>query len=462
MAARFSTKRNAYRSGLLLLLLLGWSAAGQAQSDFDLDLGLLLRKGSVTLSAPQVVARALRNAPYVQEALAQRRAAAERAGAAASRLWPRLDIDAAQTQLSATAVTDPRFEGFEDFSAQTTSRAQLTLPLVQTLLVDLPASAAARSDSRGAEFELQAVRADVGLNAIEALYALLRARATSLALELERNAAERHAAEAEQLSEAGRVGMTDVLSARARSAQTGLSAIDAQSKLRLARAELASILQHDVPLDVAFAADHGEVAQSIPQIALLVAQAKPARPEVRALLERMRVQADRVRAAKGTLLPELAMVAGVDLQRPRPRAYPTTDAFGVAWDVGITLHWSPTDAVTSSYQVDAGHAELEAARAALAAAERAVELEVTRAWEVLIASQASLVPARDNLTLAEQNYRAHEALFQAGRISSRELSTVAEDLRRARLSFIEIWIGTRVARARLQHARGILLSEITP
>jgi outer membrane protein TolC len=131
-----------------------------------------------------------------------------------------------------------------------------------------------------------------------------------------------------------------------------------------------------------------------------------------------------------------------------------------SWSAGPTLSWLIFNGFANGYAIDGAAASLRAARAARAATEQQVWLDVRTSYVALEDARARLDLSALNVRSAEENLALAQGRFEVGRASSVDLTDAQVALAQARSDEVQARADYDTAIARLERALGI--AEGTP
>ena len=158
-------------------------------------------------------------------------------------------------------------------------------------------------------------------------------------------------------------------------------------------------------------------------------------------------QIERVKAAQGERLPELALQANRYTNRPARRER-------VKWDAGLTLSLPLFSWGAGRAAVDAARAAAEAGELDLRALRRQAELEVRNAYRRLLEVR------RRAVGLAERDYELQRRDETRGLVTSLEILESLNRLSSARLAVSEAGLAVRLAAVSLELAAGARPEEM--
>jgi len=403
------------------------------------------------LGEAETARRAVACSPSRAAAAASLRAAESERDAARWGLVPDLALSGRYTRLSSVPARFRAFsfalpglpaESFEfpQLLDQYAARASLTVPVTDLLL-----RAVRTLDAAGARVEARA----------------LDVQATRDAVEVEARAAW-HAWRRAEVAVALTVDALAVLDAQRRDARARVDAGTLPpTQRRVLDAERAAVLRERVSLrqqrDLAVAhlqrllCDDGAWQHS--PGAPDVGPPPIARAELRALDAEARALDDAAAAQRAAAAPSLALVAGVDLGAPNPRAFGQSTLSALAtWDVSVQVSWSLPGAMGSLAQSRA----LAAQRDAVQARRREVALALTEerraARAAMQAAEEGAGAAAESLDAATALASARRAEFAAGVASALELTAAEAQRRRAALALEDARIERDLAALRTRAA----------
>ena len=472
---------------------IGTAATAEAQAQPAFDLHAAVQGDGTPLDGDRVATRAVATSPSVLEARAQAATAEAAASGAFVAVLPRLELsgrvartggasgagfalldpsDAERARALVAEVDDPEaralFAGLLD-SAQGLSevdfdtrgthygvRARVTQPLSALVLEILPAHEAATEDERAARLGIEVARNEVALLARETFYAFVRARGAVAVAERSLARAEAHRRDVAVLVDAGGAAPVDVALMDAQVAAAEGAVARARRGLAIATRALETVAHVDGARGIAVAEDVTRPLDPLDASEReLLRRARESRPELAQLRHLARAHDRRATAASNSGLPSLFFDASVDYMNPNLRVVPVQDGFEPTWEVGLTLAWSPNDALTGHHRASASRAQAAAARARIAAVDDALAREVADAVASHEAARAELDAARAGITAAEVAHRARAAQLAAGQVVPRDLIDANLDLTRAHLALLDAGISARLAEARLRHTLGV-------
>lgn len=300
---------------------------------------------------------------------------------------------------------------------------------------------AARSEYRRAELDLV-------LQVREAYLAVRRAQAMARIAEQGAQLARANVTQARLLRDRGLLAEVDVLEAERTEAEAEARLAEARNGVELARASLNRLLgrEPDFPLIVA-------EAEALPEepgpLEELTRSALARRPEVAALRHNIQAAEAGVRLARAARLPRVEVQAGYSIQRETALL---PESFATA---GVTLTAPLFEGGARRQRVQEAEERLAQLRAALAALEQGIALEVQRQRLAMAEARARLVASERAIAAAEKAYEITRLRLELGRATQPEVENARLALERARADRALAWNDIWLARVRLDRAIGL-------
>lgn len=310
-----------------------------------------------------------------------------------------------------------------DPSATTNYAAGLTF---QQPLVNADAWAglrAARSAASATEAQAQWTRVTTRANVVQAFYGAVVAREMAVTMLAADRAAREHVRAAELAAANGLVTKSDALLARVRAGEVEAQLLEAQSRARLARAQLALLL--GAPGDTAFS-----LPDSLPHA---VGQAPggdavTTRADVKAAsLARDAARFDRQRAG-ASMLPRVNGFARYEWNSPDRIA-----AGKPMWTVGAMLSWSPFGGGSELADLQGASARLRGAEVQAEGARAAAALDQQDADEAWRVAEARAAIADTAVRQSDEALRIVRRKYEGGLSSISELLDASAANTQARL-----------------------------
>jgi outer membrane protein TolC len=437
------------------------------------------------LTSDEVARRAAQTSFDAQAKLAEVRAAEADVDRAVMAFVPRLTLTARYTRLSdveqssvgpesgslvgTTAPAGPLPPGAPLFGIPANSfsfpqvlnqyllQANLTVPLSDYVLSTSKAYAATKTSKKAAELNVRASRLQAAADARVAYYSWVRAKLSAVVADDSVKQAKAQLTSVELAVGAGRASDADRLRAQSGVANAELLALRADGLVRVTEARLRVAMHDERPQryqigERVLVEKPGDDERA--SLQTLIQQALSRRLELQALSQSSASLSKQSEVISTTAAPRLEAFGNVYYANPNPRVFPQEERWDTTWDVGVQLTWSPNDLGTGSAQargLSAQAAQLKLQRKAL---EDAVRVEVTQAKIALAEARKAINASERALVAAESAYKVRRQLYEFGRATSVELFDAEVELLRARLGWIDAYIGLRVARVQLDHAVG--------
>jgi len=346
---------------------------------------------------------------------------------------------------------------FPYYRSQYELAAQLQYPVTAAIFTYLPLYRAAGMQVDAAEIQRDIELAQIALRAREAFYEHVRARAALAVATEALGSVTAHRDQVRALLEAGVASRADLLQIEAqvanadvamRNASLGVE-ISARALGILISAEGERIPQIEIGEDVS-----APIEVSVGDVDALEAQAFDRRGELDALDLTRRARRIEARAQSAARFPQLSVAGNAQYANPNSRYIPQSREFRGSWDVSAVLSWSPNDTLVAQGRMRAASAQADELEAQARQIREAVRLEVTQAYQQLLAARATMDSATAAVTAARESYRVRTEQLAQGVIVSTELLDARTELTRAELALVDASVQTRIAQARLVRATG--------
>lgn len=312
---------------------------------------------------------------------------------------------------------------------------------------------AARLEESAAAGDVDTTREDVRLDVTRAFWALTVARESQRVVEESLARMGEHVRDVRNQFDAGLVPPNEVLSAEAQEARQRMLSVQARSTREVAEADLARLIGVDPGTRIVPAA-----TLTPPAVAgafdSLLSEAKQARPERKALEQRVAAAESRQRAADAGRKPVVAVAGGVDYARPNPRIFPRSRDWRESWDAGVNVSWPVFDGGRARSEIAEAAAGVRALRARLAEFDSVVSLEIRQRLSELDSSRAALDAADVAVRAATEARRVVGERFDAGVATSTDVVDAQVAILQAQLDRTQAIASARLAEARLNRALG--------
>jgi outer membrane protein len=305
-----------------------------------------------------------------------------------------------------------------------------------------------------ADAQTEQARQDLILRVLEEYYGIVVAREDLLAAQEAVRSAESNAQRAENMQQAGLLVDSDLLSARVFLAQMKDREISAQNRLQTAQMALAREMglgldarpEPSEPL-----AEPGPIAETTPQWVQMALEHRPAMLAAQAQAEATN---SATRGAKADFGPRLGLYANFERD-----ALALTGSGGTNWTAAARLDFNLFAGGAQKARLAQAQASQNKARHDLEWFRSGVELKVRQSYLEASAASQRAATARDAVEQARESLRIVQNRYQAGLTDVTELlraQTAQLQTRTAYASALHDW---QVARARLEHAAGVLTTD---
>lgn len=428
-----------------------------------LALGLLLLPAAagaqgVTLSLDEAVTRAVEASHRLAEARARGDAAAAVADARHAPTLPQVTALGGYTRTNHVdefGILLPNNQLrviYPDIPDNYRSRLDVQWPLYTAGRLDALESAA-RREQNATTRDLDAATADVRLDTTRAFWNLVVARENQRVVGESLARMTAHVRDVHNQFEAGLVPPNDELTARAQEARQRMLSIQSRTVRENAEADLARLvgLMPGTAIDVSASLATPAVNDSFEA---LVALAQQNRPERHALEERVAAAESRVRAADAGRKPTVAVAGGVDYARPNPRIFPRLGEWRESWDASVNVSWSLFDGGRTKADIAEASAGVRAVQARLAEFDSLVALEIRQRLSELESSRAALAAADVAVEAATEARRVVGERFAAGVATSTDVIDAQVAILQAQLDRTQAIASAQLVEARLNRAAG--------
>ena len=435
----------------VLILVMALAASGR-EADAQVP-------GALRLSLEEAQARAVEASHRLAEARARAAAADAAASAQAAAERPVVSASAGYTRTNHVAefvvpstIGPPRIL-YPDVPNNYRTRVDLQWPIYSGGRVDA-LERAARAEASAAVSDVTAAQADLRLEVARAYWAIVTASATSDVLKQALARTQANLADVRQRLAAGLIPPNEVAAAEAQESRGRMLLIEADNQHAVTMAELARLVGADLAPAVEVTATLELPAPVTAATEQLVAEARSARPERRALEQRIAAAEEQRIAVVATRRPTVAVVGGVDYARPNPRIFPRTDRWDESWDAGVAVGWSLWDGGRTDAEAARAASLAAAARQRLAEFDSVLGLQVYQRLREIDSGRAAVAAADDASRAAAEARRVVLERYKAGVAIQTEVLDADVALLQAELDRTRAIAGVRLAEARLARELG--------
>ncbi len=312
---------------------------------------------------------------------------------------------------------------------------------------------AARAEREATGEDLAAARADLRLEITRAFWALVTAGETERVIARSLETLTAHVRDLRNRLDQGLIPPNDVLTAEAQQSRERLLTIESRNTRAAAEADLQRLLGIDEPGTITPVVPEGETPV-VSDAGALVEAAKAARPERRALEDRIGGAQARADAARAGSLPQVAVAGGYDYGRPNARIFPRVAEWRSSWDLSVNATWLLWDGGRRRADEAEADAAVRAARSRVGEFDRQVTFEVRQRVLDVESSRAAIEAATDGVRAANEARRVVGERFAAGVATSTDVLDAEVALLQAGLDRTRAVASARLADARLARAVG--------
>jgi outer membrane protein len=313
---------------------------------------------------------------------------------------------------------------------------------------------AAQAEAGASGFDVGTARNDLKLEITRAFWAVVTATEAVRVVDESLKRMDAYVTDVRNRLNVGLVPPNDVLSAEAQRSRQQMLLIQARNAREQALTELRRLIGETPERAVEVDAVLETPAQAVGPADTLVAAARDARPERRAMELRVLGAGERRNAAAASARPTLFTGGGVDLASPNSRWFPRTEQWKTSWDLGVNITWTFADFGRVKADVAEASAYQRAARERLAEFDTILEVEVRQRRLDLESARAALSSAEDSLRAASEARRVVSDRFDAGVATSTDVLDAQVALLQAGLDRTQALASIRFAEARLERAMG--------
>jgi outer membrane protein len=230
--------------------------------------------------------------------------------------------------------------------------------------------------------------------------------------------------------------------------------IQARNMLEQALADFRQLI--GAPPDTPVQLDAALDAQPAPAPApdALVASAREARPDRKALEARVAGAGDRRQASLDARRPVISVGGGVNYSNPNPMIFPRVGEWNESWDASVNVSWTFWDFGRTAADIAASRAAERAAKERLADFDTSLEVEVRKRRLDLDSARAAVSAAEDSVRAATEARRVVGDRFDAGVATPTDVLDAQVALLQAGLDRTQALASVHLAQARLDRAIG--------
>lgn len=241
---------------------------------------------------------------------------------------------------------------------------------------------------------------------------------------------------------------TDSLNLRLELTRAQVDAVQQESAVRIARLELGRRVGADGPVD-AVPLDTAGIPELPITLADAITQAAQQGPQYRIAAANERAARASYRAQLGNYLPRVSLTFAANAFDTEffPSAFKQTN-----WGLSVSLPlW---DNGQRELALSQARVNRDVARAVRADMDRAVQHDVTAAYDGYTTSRATLALAAEGLVVARESFRVQQSRYSAGATTILDLLEAQVNLSAAEAALVQAQYATRLALAGLESILG--------
>jgi len=383
------------------------------------------------------------------------------AGARAERM-PRVDVSGSYTRNSDVPELTLSLPGlgtrtlFPNIPDNWRAHAGVSLPLWTSGRIESGITAADRQ-LQAAGLDLTTAESEIALETRDAYWSLVTARESARVLAEALQSYEGHRKSAQDRFDFGVAARNEVLAVQVELDRAELARLSAENAAEVANANLVRLtglppetrIEPTEPIDPLTAP-----APSEENTEALVAAALDARPELKALQQRIEAARAAAEIQRAIARPQAGFSLGYDYARPNQRILPLRDELEGTWSAGVLVSINAFDGGRTAAAVAQAEARADALEQQLESIRQGLRLEVTARLLDLRNARASLQVIERSLDSARENLRVASDRYREGVIPSSELLDAETALLRVGLDRTQAVTRIQIALARLERAVG--------
>ena len=301
--------------------------------------------------------------------------------------------------------------------------------------------------------------ADIALAALSAYWDWSKAVNAVASFRAAVRRVEQHNADMQNGRKAGLVTESDALATTVQLENTRLELTEAGRHVEVARAQLASLMGHELPA----AAQPLTVTAAVPETATdettLLDLARTNRAETAARRFEVRAAEELMEAARAERRPQFAATARYEQMRPNQLDIPPADEWNYDAFVGITASWNLFDSGLTRAKVAEAAVRRDQARQRQQQTADQITLEVRSARVNLANAGERLAVALRTVESATKSLKAADDLWKNGLTRHVDLLDAHAQLTAAQFQAVAARADVELTRAELNHATGALRGE---
>ena len=237
----------------------------------------------------------------------------------------------------------------------------------------------------------------------------------------------------------GKSTAADVAAQRASLAQSRLTAVQAENNLRMARLDLAQLLELPSPegFDVAVPADDALALPLPTGPELIYEEAVGSKPAVRAEETRLAYAERNIDLAKGGYLPSLSLSGGLGTNYYTSSGYPAKTFFeqlgnNFSQYVGLSLNVPIFSRLSTRNQVRSAQVNYNAQQLQLETVKKQLFKEIQQAWYNALSARSKFESSTEAASAATESFALAQAKYENGKSSITEFNESKNQYLKAR------------------------------
>ncbi len=297
-------------------------------------------------------------------------------------------------------------------------------------------------------------RSDLIYNIKNAYWNLYKAEMMKKVIDENVDQIKAHLADAKNLFKAGMLTNNDVLKLEVQLSDVMLKQVDAGNGVQLAMIALNNVLSIPLSTEIDIASEATMVPADFQPLNDLTSTALEARPELKAMDQRIKVGEAGVKMAQSNWYPQVALVGDYIYSRPNQRIFPTKDEFKGTWDFGVNLSLNIWDWLTTAHQTAQAEASLAQAIDSKQVIKDGITLEVTQSYLNLNVAKQKISITDLAVQQAAENNRILSEKFKAGMALSSDVIDAEVALLAAKTNHTSSIVDYELAKAKLEKSIG--------
>jgi len=297
-------------------------------------------------------------------------------------------------------------------------------------------------------------RSDLIFNVKTAYWNLFKAQMMKKVVDDNVEQVKAHIADAKNLLKAGMLTNNDVLKLQVQLSDIMLRQADAENGVKLAMISLNNTLSIPLSTEIEIASAVNLVSTDYKSLSDLTVDAVNARPELKAMDQRIKMSEAGVKMAQSNWYPQIALVGDYIYSRPNQRIFPTKDEFKGTWDVGVNLSLNVWDWFTTVHQTDQAEASLAQAVDSKQVIKDGITLEVTQSYLTMNTAKQKINITELSVAQATENNKIISERFKQGMALSSDVIDAEVALLTAKTNHTNSIVDYELAKAKLEKSLG--------